>query len=530
MTSQPAGYRMFLAVTIATILLTGISALPVDAQTTPPDRRFGAVEACWDPVAAAEIGVGWERILLYWSELQPSGRDDWNPYHLPDEWLSNAAQANREVVGLLKHTPQWATDGIAGCGVPRGLYLPVDDPGNLWANFVRLVVEKYQGRIDHWIIWNEPDIAPTEYGAQWCGSVEDYYQLLKVAYLAAHEVNPNVTIHLAGLTYWHDQKYLQKFLAVATSDPGASENGYYFDVVSLHIYFKSETVSDVFRAIRGTLSTHGIQKPIWLNETNAATNSDSQWDYPDANYQIDPDEQASFLMQSFALALSQGAERIAVYKWRDQYFPPEGNEPNGIIRPDYSRLPAVDAYRTIVNNYSGTASAHADRQPEYTVVTLSRGTRTTRVMWARTEVEATITLPALAPQAMLIEQDGTERQVTPVDGQYTVTLPGARCADTRGCIIGGRTYLLVEEAAGDPAPSLPVNTPEPETSATPEASEVVTPTLSSAALPTATSEPTATPTPAPQPSPTPTHTPTSTPSPTSPPTNTPTPLPPTPAL
>ncbi|MGD2178964.1 MAG: hypothetical protein PVG71_14215, partial [Anaerolineae bacterium] len=46
---------------------------PVAAQDGPPDIRFGAVEAFRDPVAAAEAGVGWDRILFYWSELQPNG-------------------------------------------------------------------------------------------------------------------------------------------------------------------------------------------------------------------------------------------------------------------------------------------------------------------------------------------------------------------------------------------------------------------------------------------------------------------------
>jgi len=305
MTTHHSRVRIGFALAIVTMLLCGAYLMPVSAQRPPPDHRFGAIEAFRDPVAAAEVGVGWERILLYWSELQPSGPDDWNLYHVPNDWLDLAAQADREVVGLIKHTPQWATDGTAGCGVPRGLYLPIDDPGNLWANFVRLVVGKYQGRIDRWIIWNEPDIAPTTYGSEWCGSVDDYYQLLKVAYIAAHQVNPNVTIHLAGLTYWHDQRYLQKLLAVATRDPSAPENGYYFDVVSLHIYFNSETVSEIFSAVRGTLSAYGINKPIWLNETNAPPNSDPQWQMPEANYEINLEEQANFLLQSFAPAATR---------------------------------------------------------------------------------------------------------------------------------------------------------------------------------------------------------------------------------
>ncbi|MDY7077041.1 MAG: hypothetical protein SXV54_08975, partial [Chloroflexota bacterium] len=485
------------------------------AQNPPPDPRFGAVEAFRDPVAAAEAGVGWERILFYWSELQPNGPEDWNGYHVPEEWLNQASAAGREMIAVLKHTPAWATDGPPGCGVPRGLDLPVDDPNNLWATFVRRTAQMYAGRINRWIIWNEPDIAPDTYGAEWCGSLEEYYQLLKVAYQAAHQANPDVVIHLAGTTTWHDKTYLRRFLAFATQDPTGPEHGYYFDVVSLHIYFRPETVPEIFNETRAALSAYGIQKPIWLNETNGPPNSDPQWPMEAANYEISLEEQSSFLLQSFALALSAGAERIAVYKWLDNDLLPNF-EPFGLIRPDFSRRPAFDAYRLITTHYASTFSTHKDRQPLYTVVTLDRGNITTRVLWARTSSAVTVSTPALATQARLIDQTGTEQFIEPVNGQYTLALPGARCADKRGCIIGGLTYLLVEETSGAPPPAETVTpvptepsqeTVEPVPTETPTTTvplDTPTPPPTATPMPTETPPPTATPTETPPPTFTPT--------------------------
>lgn len=506
---------------------------PATAQGSPPDRRFGAVEAFRDPVAAAEAGVGWDRILFYWSELQPNGPDDWNGYHVPDDWLRLAAEADREVVGLLKHTPAWATDDQPLCGVPRGLDLPVDDPGNLWAAFVRRVASIYAGRVDRWIIWNEPDIPVGTFGCEWCGTMEDYYRLLKVAYLAAHQVNPDAKIHLAGATTWHDPDYLRDFLSIATQDPEGAEHGYFFDAISLHIYFRTETVPQIIGAARASLSAYGIQKPIWVNETNAPSNSDPPyWELPDANFNISLEEQGSFLLQAFALSLSAGAERVAVYKWMDNE-PQPGVEPFGLIRTDYSRRPAYEAYRLITSHYAGAFSARKDRQPLYTVVTLDRGQLTTRVLWARTESDVTLSLPALASQARLIDQTGAEQVLAPADGQYTLTLPGARCADRRGCIIGGPTYLLVEESSGpppatstpaasSPTATSPPGTPTPITTATPTlpSTSTLTPTLTSPSSPTA--FPTATPSPTPSPTATPTATPSPTSSPTATSTSTPT--------
>ncbi|MEE8391916.1 MAG: hypothetical protein V3S14_14120 [Anaerolineae bacterium] len=499
---------------------------PVAAQDPPPDPRFGAVEAFWEATSAIEAGVAWERILFYWSELQPNGPDDWNSYHVQDVWLEWAAAQGREVIGLLKHTPQWATDGPSGCGVPRGLDLPIDDPGNLWAEFVRRVVGMYTGRIDRWIIWNEPEIDPQTYGHEWCGTMEEYYQLLRVTYLAAHQVNPDVTIHLAGMTFWHDRNYLRNFLALVTQDPTAPEHNYYFDVVATHIYFQTETVPYIINETRAALNAYGLNKPIWVNEINASPDSDPLWPLERPRWRVSLEEQAGFLLQGFALALSAGAERIAVYKWMDSGLPP-GGEPFGILRPDGSRRPAFDAYRLITTHYAGTISAHENRQPLYMVVTLDRGDRTTRVLWARTASAATVSVPALALHARLIDQTGVEQIIEPVDGQYTFTLPGARCADPLdGCIIGGSTYLIVEDndTPLPVEPTLPVPTEPPTETTEIVATETPTPTISTE---TPTPSPTATPAPTDTPIPTETPLPTATLTETPLPTPTPTVLPPT---
>ena len=498
----------------------------VSAQQQPPDPRFGAVEAFWDTASAVEAGVAWERILFYWSELQPNSPDEWNGYHVQDVWLEWAAAQGREVVGLLKHTPAWTTDGPPGCGVPRGLDLPLDDPGNLWATFVRRVVGAYAGQIKHWVVWNEPDIDPQTYGHEWCGSLEEYYQLLKVTYLVAHQANPDVVIHLAGLTFWHDRTYLRRLLGVVAQDPTAAANNQYFDVVTLHIYFQTETVPYIINETRAALAARGLRKPMWVNETNASPDSDPQWPLERPRWRVSLEEQAGFLLQSFALALSAGAERIAVYKWLDAGLPP-GGEPFGVLRPDGSRRPAFDAYRLITTHYAGTTSAREDRRALYMVVTLKRGNLTTRVLWARTAASATAAVPALAAQARLIDQTGAEQVVQPVNGKYTLTLPGARCADEyAGCIIGGTTYLLVEDSGAAPPPAATataVPAEPPATSAPAEAPATTVAAETPTPLPTATPSPTPTHTPTATPSPTPTPTATSTPSPTPTSTHTPTP-------
>ncbi len=291
-------------------------ACGVGAQAQADENIFGVVEGFWLPDAVCELHPGWERIIFDWAQIQPNSPDDWNTLNVDERWLTAARDCDREVVAIVKHTPAWATDGDPGVGVPRGLSLPLDDAGNLWANFMRRAAAYYAPLgVRRFIIWNEPDIDPGTYGYEFAGTVQDYAQLLKVAYLAAHEGNPGAIIHLAGTTYWHDvnqhrRLYVDRLLEVLAADPDAAANHDYFDVLTLHIYFRSETIYSITQEMRALLAQYGqADKQIWIDETNASPNLDPQWLVTRPNWQITLDQQGAFLAQAAALGLAAGADR-----------------------------------------------------------------------------------------------------------------------------------------------------------------------------------------------------------------------------
>lgn len=448
--APPRWYLAIMAVCLGALT----AAQPARSQDPPPafpppDPRFGAVETYHTPELADAARVGWTRIIFYWSELEKDGPGSWNWFHAPLDRIDREIEGGREVVGLLKHTPAFATDGIPGAGVPRGLYLPVDDPDNLWAGFVRRVVSAYQGRVQRWIIWNEPDIPLNAFGAQWAGTATDYYRLVKVAYLAAHEVDPDVKIHLGGLTYWHNPNYLREFLIAASRDPSADENGYYFDVVSVHIYFRPETTLDIIGSIRHTLADFSLDKPIWINETNAPPYDDPAQPWQEPVFPVTQDMQASFLLQEFALALAVGCERVSVYKWIDEPPPQPGFEPYGLLRSDRTPRPAYNAFYVITAHYAGATDALLLERPELLQVILLRGEHTTRVLWARTPDGLAVTVPALAESVLAVDQTGREVVLSAQAGRYQLELPGAPCETQSECLMGGPPLVLVEQAALD---------------------------------------------------------------------------------
>lgn len=416
-----------------------------DDEAVNTDQRFGIVEAFWKPEDAAELNAGWDRILFYWNEIQPNGPDDWNTLHVLEEWLDDARAADRMVMGLLKNTPAWATDEEPFSGVPRGLYLPIDDPDNLWAGYVRKVVDYYAPLgVHNWIIWNEPEIDAGVYGHEFSGSTQDYYQLLKVAYQVAQEEDPRAVIHLAGWSYWHDPNWLSKFLSVATADPEGAANDYFFDVITLHIYFRVETVEELVEETMAIQKRYGLDKPVWINETNASPNLDPEWPVERPNFQVDLEQQAWFIVQAHALGFGAGSRSIGIYKLLDILLPP-GGESFGILRPDGSRRPAFEAYRTTIR-YLEDFRYPVGRQQEEEFYTFAfkRLTSVTRILWARNATDMILQVPALADEALVVSALGdTEQMVRAYNGFYRIRLRGARCAPE--CDIGGPPVFLVEE-------------------------------------------------------------------------------------
>lgn len=449
--------RAYKAICLAVLLL--LTSVSLQAQENSPSfadqNPFGVIEAFWLPDAACELGAGWERIIFDWGQHQPGGADSWNTLNVDERWLTAAAACNREVIAVVKNTPAWATDGLPGVGVPRGLYLPVDDPGNLWANFMRRAAEFYASRgVHRFIIWNEPDIEVGVYGYEFGGTIEDYAQMLKVAALAAREGNPDAQIHIAGTTYWHDvnenrRLYVDRLLEILSQDPDAAANGYYFDAITLHIYFRTDTIPQIVGAFRDILDRYGLgNKSIWITETNASPNLDPQWLVTRPQWQVTLEQQSAFVIQAAALGLASGADHIGVYKFFDWSLPP-GSESFGLIRADESRRPAFRSWQTVIAHLNGVTSAAWAQTPTLDIVRMERSDGNTVIAaWSRTAQPAFVTIAASSDQAAMIDQLGVIINVHPIDGGYAVQLPGAICNETDHCPreipIGGNVTLLVQ--------------------------------------------------------------------------------------
>ncbi len=502
----PLRSSLRLLVNLLVIMLApglGPGGAPVLAAAGPSDIRFGAVEAFHAPAAAWQAGVAWQRVRFHWAQIQPGGPGEWNDGEFTDDVLARELAAGRQVIGLLIGLPEWANEN----GIPRGLHMPHSDPGNTWAAFVRAVVGRYAGRIDHWILWNEPDVwDPNHPGHTWGGSVDDFLQLTRAGYVTAKEANPTAVIHLAAVTHWWDAAfgrdiYFRRFLDRLVADPNAAGNNFYFDVATLHLYFQPHHVFDLTSYYYGLMGTYGIWKPIWIVETNAAPSMDPSWPIVDPRFHVSLEEQAAYIPQALALGMAAGAERIGIYKLIDTPGDAAANpEPFGLIRADGSRRPAYTTFQVATAMLAGATRATRDRWDDVGQITMEQPGGSTTVLFSRVPGQRGATVVANSPTGTLVDMMGNRRMISAQDGLFHVELPAAPCNQSveEHCMIGGPTYYLVQgtPVAGSPSPTAAINptaAPAPEATplaATPLAATTWEPTA--AAVPTFTARPTTT--------------------------------------
>jgi hypothetical protein len=468
------------------------ATLAAAAQTADRDWRFGLIETYESPNDATTARAAWTRVKFHWAITQAGGPGSWTP-PVSETKLDNELAAGRLVVGLLIGIPNWARDENR---LPRGLYLAPDDPANTWANYVRQAATTYHGRIHHWIIWNEPDVWDAEApGHTWDGTIEDFLQLHRTAYLVIKEKNPEAQVHLTGLTYHWDarygrEQYLARLLQLIVADPAAAAHGYYFDALTAHFYFQPDQIFEQIQAFHAIRAGYGIPyKPIWLVETNAPPINDPAWRVPNWTLSVTQDEQAAFMPQALAVALAAGAERIAVYKLRDLESDAQANpEPFGLVRLNGSRRPAFTTYQVATRYLAGMESSRRERWDGVAQIRLHQGNQTTTVLFARLPTPQQAQVKATATTATLADMWGNRETITAVDGFFTVDLQPALCTQTIGdyCMIGGTVYYLVQFTAAE-VDLPPIALPPPAFTPTPEPTPTVPPTAT----------PTATPTPAP---------------------------------
>ncbi len=493
--------RTFLSTLFALATMAAVS-LPASAEPSNAgqlaDTRFGVAEGFRNPTVMADIGAGWERLILPWNQIQPDKAGDFS--HLGQTLTKAQVQAelNRgtRVAGLLQFTPAWAAQnpGDGERSVPKNLYLSYDDPNNYFGQYVYQTVKYYSGQIDQWIVWNEPEFKPGDAGAggsfTWMGSDADFAQLMKVGYLAAKKANPNVVVSFPGTSYWVDINsnrplFYDRVLGALAQDPTAAANNFFHDAVSLNLYRAPDDVYRVYGVFKGVQARYGVDKPVWLTETNAMPSDDSSvpcaGQFTDTPIKTSMDQQAAYAIQAEALAAAAGYAKIEFYQMVDSNT---CNQPAlwGVTRDDGSRRPVEEALKVAVNNFAGFTAARfvpltreqaawsawpddptslVPNWQVYQVAFDKPGNQRVTALWNGDGSPLRVRIPKNGTSAQVVDRSGNVTQLEDNQGWWVVNLPAAtayfkvndQIKDPDGYhFIGGDPLLIVENGVASSTP------------------------------------------------------------------------------
>ena len=491
---------------------------PADITPLPPvtdaDGRLGTCYGFYpDPPGSDQrpylgmmydAGARHDRWDFSWWAIQPDDQNQWN-WAGHENIVRDENALGVDVLGILLWTPEWASTysgltqqaqdwgsqasvdpqfyahthsplGPAGpepfnSFPPRNLDQPVFvdgqiNPQNYWGYYVYSVTRHFDDQTDPslqvnaWEIWNE-----VESSYFWSGSVQDYCQLLQVAYKAvkgedgATGGNPDATVLFSGLHYWANPgMYAQVLDCLAQADPGGQEHNYFYDVMSVHFYSRSDNAYDMVNVIRGEMAARDMgDHPIWLTETGAPIYGDAspgRQPLEKGDNFLSIDEEAAYTIQAFANALAAGVERTYFFRANDA----DMLEPHGLIRNDQTVRPAYVAYQVAAQYLQG--ENQVTRVPTDEAVRVSLwGTPLGKVsvLWNRTPNPVTYTLGAAMPTATLVDRWGVTQTINAVTGTYTLTLPTATAnllSDPYDYIVGGDPLILIETDTISPTSAL----------------------------------------------------------------------------
>ncbi len=226
-------------------------------------------------------GIKWNKpnlnfhwLDIEWDPVRHPGKYNWSE---PDSLVRFCQERGIFIL------PYW----LGGCppyyNKRRNFRCPPDETHNglqAWYNFVKACVERYDGDgiddmpglkmpIKYWEVVNEPG----ERVMKGYGTFEDWQRVIKIAYRAAHEADPDCKIVGPGVTRMCEDSTGMPIIVRRMEEMLSDSVGsHYLDVISFHCYHGiiALTPAEYF-AIYDTLLLKVIDKyapgkPIWITE------------------------------------------------------------------------------------------------------------------------------------------------------------------------------------------------------------------------------------------------------------------------
>jgi hypothetical protein len=325
------------------------------------------------------LGAGWVRLFVRWDQIEAAGPGRWDPHAVRglDELVAGAQARKIKVLFVVLGTPSWANGA-------NDVFIPPRDPST-YGRFMRSLAARYEGRVQAWEIWNEPDE-----GTFWRGSKPsptNYAPLLRAAYEGVKSADPAALV-LAAASTGNDYPFLEGLYRAGARGT--------FDGVAVHTdtaclvngpqSFYREADGRIarwsflgFRTMHDVMTANGDgAKPIFITEIGwSATQTDcarGMWAGKKAAG-VGEAKQAQFLREGFRCLEFYPYVRAALWFSLSDVGSAD-NELNryGLLRWNGTRRPSWDALAAAARGDNGSGGCGDFEAPSVEVLAPTPGT------------------------------------------------------------------------------------------------------------------------------------------------------------
>lgn len=223
------------------------------------DRDAFDPSKCYDKIS--ELGVKWARIQSGWAKTEKEkGVYD---FTWLDDIVDNLIAAGLKPWICLCYGnglySELAAQTFGAVGVPP---IHTEEAAKAWENYVCATVAHYQGRVDTFEVWNEPD-------GLWCWktgvNATELGQFTKDTGRYVKETNPDAYV-IGGVVCAKDLSYLNEAMAAGLCE--------YIDGISFHEYTHDESgVKQTVAAYKSLAKAYGYDLEIVQGESGSQSRS-----------------------------------------------------------------------------------------------------------------------------------------------------------------------------------------------------------------------------------------------------------------
>ena len=331
------------------ILPAGEKAMRLSIGCETLDRDYWAFDRGFESLK--ELSPGWARIQSGWAKCEKS------PGVYEFEWLDHVVKqllsiGIRPWICVCFGNPAYygKETWVRTCPL-----LLSPEITAAWERYLETLSARYKGLVDHFEIWNEPDLA---WGESEIDGKYLYGEFVKLSSRALRRGNADAFIIggsvACGLR--NSTRYGGFALAERFFSSGAKE---FIDAYSYHSYdvFPELVQREEHEMFRKILKRHDLEKlPLWQGEGGCP----AAWQKDNAlsKHPWDEDKQAKHLVRNILCDLRSGAEISSWFMLSDfAYDHGDGTYSPchyGLLaHPDYRKRPAFYAYQSLAQLFSG---------------------------------------------------------------------------------------------------------------------------------------------------------------------------------